>query len=130
MPALANPVPAAEPVGAGPSEVEAGGVLTVDLGALTENWRRLGSKSLPVECGAVVKADAYGCGIEEVGKALARAGCRTFFVADLGEARRLRAVMPEHAIYVLDGAFPGSGPAFAEIHARPVIGSRRSMHGR
>jgi alanine racemase len=119
----AQSVPPPEPVGAGPSEVEAGGVLTVDLGALTENWNRLGNKALPVECGAVVKADAYGCGIEEVGKALSRAGCRTFFVADLAEARRLRAVMPEHAIYVLDGAFPGSGPAFAEINARPVIGS-------
>jgi alanine racemase len=58
-----------------------------------------------------------------VGKALARAGCKTFFVADLGEARRLRAAVPEPAIYVLDGAFPGSGPAFAEINARPVIGS-------
>jgi alanine racemase len=119
----AQSVPPPEPVGARPSEVEAGDVLTVDLGALTENWNRLGNKALPVECGAVVKADAYGCGIEEVGKALSRAGCRTFFVADLAEARRLRAVMPEHAIYVLDGAFPGSGPAFAEINARPVIGS-------
>ena len=67
MSALPDPVPTPETVGAGPTEVEAGGVLTVDLGALTENWSRLGSKALPVECGAVVKADAYGCGIEEVG---------------------------------------------------------------
>src|SRR4051794_24567475 len=103
MSVAAHSVSPREPTGTGPAEVEAGGVLTVDLGALTENWRRLGSKALPVECGAVVKADAYGCGIEEVGKALARAGCKTFFVADLTEARRLRAVMPEHAIYVLDG---------------------------
>jgi alanine racemase len=123
MSALPNSVLTPEPAGAGPTEVEAGGILTVDLGALTENWNRLCSKALPVECGAVVKADAYGCGIEEVGKALSRAGCKTFFVADLTEARRLRAVMPEHAIYVLDGAFPGSGPAFTKINARPVIGS-------
>ena len=123
MSARAQPASAPEAFATGPAEVEAGGVLTVDLGALTENWRRLCSKALPVECGAVVKADAYGCGIEAVGNALARAGCKTFFVADLTEARRLRAAMPEHAIYVLDGAFPGSGPAFAEINARPVIGS-------
>src|SRR6478672_5404375 len=94
MSALPNSVLTPEPAGAGPTEVEAGGILTVDLGALTENWNRLCSKALPVECGAVVKADAYGCGIEEVGKALSRAGCKTFFVADLTEARRLRAVMP------------------------------------
>ena len=123
MSARAQPASAPEAFATGPAEVEAGGVLTVDLGALTENWRRLCSKALPVECGAVVKADAYGCGIEAVGNALARAGCKTFFVADLTEARRLRAAMPEHAIYVLDGAFPGSGPAFAEFNARPVIGS-------
>jgi alanine racemase len=111
------------PVAAGPSQIEAGGTLTIDLDALQTNWRRLGQKALPVECAAVVKADGYGCGIEEVGAALARTGCNTFFVADLPEARRLRAVVPDAAIYVLDGAPPDSGPVFAEINARPVIGS-------
>ena len=43
------------------------------------------------ECAAVVKADGYGCGIEQVAAALAKAGCKTFFVADLAEARRVRA---------------------------------------
>jgi alanine racemase len=125
MPPRKNPVPAPppEPITAGPSENEAGGLLTIDLAALQANWRLLGQKALAVECAAVVKADGYGCGIEPVGTALAKAGCKTFFVADLAEARRLRAVAPEAAIYVLDGALPGSGPAFAEINARPVIGS-------
>jgi alanine racemase len=125
MPPRKNPVPAPppEPIAAGPPEAEAGGLLTIDLAALQANWRLLGHKALPVECAAVVKADGYGCGIEPVGTALTKAGCKTFFVADLSEARRLRAVAPEAAIYVLDGAFPGSGPAFAEINARPVIGS-------
>jgi alanine racemase len=112
-----------EPIVAGPSETEAGGVLTVDLAALRANWRRLGQKAMPVECAAVVKADGYGCGIEQVGSALAKEGCKTFFVADLTEARLLRAAVPAAAIYVLDGALPGSGPAFAEVDARPVIGS-------
>jgi alanine racemase len=111
------------PIAAGPSEAEAGGVLTIDLSALQENWRRLGQQALPVECAAVVKADGYGCGIEQVGAALLKAGCKTFFVADLSEARRLRATVRDAAIYVLDGVLPGSGPAFAEVAARPVIGS-------
>ncbi len=34
--------------------------------------------------------------------ALARAGCETFFVAHLSEARRLRAVAPNAVIYVLN----------------------------
>lgn len=118
------PAPQPEKISAsGPPEAEAGAKLTLDLAALQANWRLLGQKALPVECAAVVKADAYGCGLEQVGAALAKAGCKTFFVADLAEARRLRAIAPEAAIYVLDGVLPGSGPAFAEIYARPVIGS-------
>ena len=125
MPPRTDPEPASppEPISNGPAETEAGGVLTVDLAALQANWRRLGREAVPVECAAVVKADAYGCGIEEVGPALATAGCTTFFVADLTEARRLRAVLPRGDIYVLNGALPGSGPAFADVNARPVIGS-------
>jgi alanine racemase len=107
----------------GPREDEAGGCLTIDLAAIQANWRLLGYTALPVDCAAVVKADAYGCGIEPVTKALVKAGCRTFFVADLAEARRVRAVAPEAAIYVLNGAPAGTGPAFADAHARPVIGS-------
>ena len=45
---------------------EAGGILTVDLAAIAANWKRLYGMTVPVECGAVVKADAYGCGIERV----------------------------------------------------------------
>ncbi len=108
---------------AGPPAAQAGGILTVDLAALVENWRRLGRQATPAECAAVIKADGYGCGIAPVGTALARAGCKTFFVADLDEARRLRAVVPDHAIYVLNGLLPNTAPAFAAIKARPVIGS-------
>jgi alanine racemase len=107
----------------GPPEAEAGACLTIDLAAIAENWKSLGQTALPVECAAVVKADGYGCGIEPVTAVLAKAGCRTFFVADLAEARRVRAIAPEAVIYVLNGALPGTGPAFAEAYVRPVIGS-------
>ncbi len=63
-------------------------------------------------CAAVVKADAYGCGIEPVAGALAKAGCGTFFVANLAEARRVRAVAPDAAIYVLNGLMPGTAGAY------------------
>ena len=78
---------------------------------------------MPAECGAVVKADGYGCGIEPVASALAKAGCKTFFVADLAEARRAARGAPEAAIYVLNGAAARPPPAFADINAAPVIGS-------
>ena len=78
-----------------PGEAEAGGMLTIDLAAIAANWKRLYGMTVPVECAAVVKADAYGCGIERVARALVKAGCRTFFVADIAEGRRVRAVAPE-----------------------------------
>src|SRR5579872_1594994 len=71
---------------------EATGILTVDLDAIAANWRLLSSRAVPAECAAVVKADAYGCGIEPVARALAIAGCKTFFVATLEEAKHVRAV--------------------------------------
>ena len=96
------------------------GILTVDLGAIVANWRKLEKKSVPAECAAVVKADAYGCGIAPVTRALAKAGCRTFFVATHDEARAARDAAPDAAIYVLDG-FLGEGDTLAACNARPVI---------
>ena len=64
---------------------EAGGILTIDLGAVVANWFELGRRAMPSECAAVIKADGYGCGIEPVARVLAAAGCKTFFVADLSE---------------------------------------------
>src|SRR6478609_10469499 len=89
------------------------GLLTIDLDAITTNWRKLEKASVPAECGAAVKADAYGCGIDRVVPALARAGCKTFFVATIDEARTARAGAPDAAIYVLNGLSPNSGDALA-----------------
>ncbi len=107
----------------GPPAAEAGGILTVDLGALEANWRALSRRATPAECAAVIKANGYGCGLEQVAYRLARGGCKTFFVADLGEAARARDAAPDATIYVLNGLMPGTAPAYAAVRARPVIGS-------
>jgi alanine racemase len=107
----------------GPPGAEVGGVLTVELSAIEANWNALRSRVSPAECSAVVKADAYGCGIEPVVRALFHARCKTFFVAHVAEARRVRAVAPEAVVYVLNGIVPGTASTFADAHARPVIGS-------
>jgi alanine racemase len=106
---------------AAPDPGEAGGLLTIDLAAIEANWKKLCGMTIPVECAAVVKADAYGCGLDEVATRLAKAGCKTFFVADLGEGRRVRARAPEAVIYVLDGVLPGTSRALADAYLRPVI---------
>ncbi len=122
-PDLVPPEPAPADKSAGPPAAAAGGILTIDLSAIEANWRALGRRAMPSECAAVVKADGYGCGIEKVAGALSKAGCKTFFVADLTEARKARAAASEPAIYVLNGLMSGTASAYADIHARPVIGS-------
>ena len=104
----------------GPEEAEACGILKINLTALATNWEML-AKRTEAECAAVVNGNAYGCGLEPVAGGLAKSGCRTFFVSNIPEARRVRTVAPKAIIYVLNGFYPGSGPVFAEINARPVI---------
>lgn len=108
-------------------ENEAGATLTVDLGALQRNYRALAAMGPGARCAAVVKADAYGLGIERAGPALAQAGCATFFVAHLSEGRRLRAAVPDAAIYVLNGLFGAALDTYAAHDLRPVLGSRSDI---
>jgi alanine racemase len=103
------------------------GILTIDLDAVVANWRKLEKTAVPAECAAVIKADAYGCGVEAVARALAGAGCKTFFVATLDEARVARDTLPSAEIYVLDGFFQNCGDAFAKLNCRPVIGDLNEL---
>jgi alanine racemase len=104
------------------------GVLTVDLDAIVANWRKLEKTAVPAECSAVIKANAYGCGTAPVAAALAAAGCKTFFVATLDEARAARAALPSSAvIYVLDGFFQNCGDAYARFDIKPVIGDLNEL---
>jgi alanine racemase len=103
------------------------GVLTVDLDAIVANWRKLEKAAVPAECAGVIKADAYGCGVDPVARALADAGCKTFFVATPDEARAARAAVPSAAIYVLNGFLQNCGDAFAKIDAKPVIGDIQEL---
>lgn len=115
---------AAGPCGARPDAAVHGARLTIDLGALAQNWRRLREEAGGAECAAVVKADAYGIGLEPAVGALARAGCRTFFVAHLSEGVRARETCPSAVIYVLNGLVPETCEMFAGHDLRPVLGSR------
>src|SRR3981081_453592 len=94
------------------------GVLPVDLDAIVANWRKLEKTAVPAECAGVVKADAYGCGADHVARALPNAGCKTFFVATLDEARVVRAAVPAAAIYTLDGFFQNTGESYAPNHCQ------------
>jgi alanine racemase len=96
-------------------------VLTIDLGAVQANYLYLAGLARGAECAAVVKADGYGLGAVRISQALLKAGCRTFFVAHLGEAVELRAALKDAAIYCFNGLMPGEARSFAEHDIRPVL---------
>jgi len=109
------------------AQATATGVLTVDLDAIVANWRKLEKTAVPAECAAVIKSNAYGLGLEPVARALSKSGCKTFFVANLDEARAARAVAPSAAIYVLNGFIQNTGEGYAKSDARPVIGDLNEL---
>ncbi|CAH0340200.1 alanine racemase [Rhizobium sp. CECT 9324] len=101
--------------------------LTVDLQAIAENWREMARRSGKARTGAVLKADAYGLGIEDVGETLYMAGARDFFVAVPSEGETLRIYAPEARIFVLSGIWPGVEHFFFDNDLVPVIASEEQL---
>ena len=107
------------------SAAAAGAILTIDLGAIRANYRRLRERLGGVPCAAVVKADAYGLGAAKVGPALRDEGCEVFFVAHVSEGVELRdAVGDAPAIHVLNGVPSGAEGECAAASLTPVLNSR------
>ncbi|HEV2300715.1 MAG TPA: alanine racemase [Stellaceae bacterium] len=100
----------------------AGAILEIDLEGVAANWRALAARVAPAQCAAVVKADAYGLGAVPVAAALAKAGCRRFFVATLDEGIALRRVLaPANEIAVFNGPPPQTAAEFAAHDLIPVL---------
>jgi len=98
--------------------------LSIDLGALQRNYRFFAKASGTAECGATIKADAYGLGAARLGPALAEAGCKTFFVAHAQEGAALRKALGRDAlIYVYNGLLEGEEGYFFGHDLRPVLNS-------
>jgi alanine racemase len=100
-----------------------GGQLSIDLGALARNWRALDKVSAGALTAAVVKADAYGVGIEMASRALHAAGARFFFVATPDEGMAVRAVLPDAHIFILYGLYPGAANLYIRQNLMPVLSS-------
>lgn len=103
--------------------------LTIDLDAIAANWAALDRASgSGTETGAVVKADGYGLGAEEVGTALARAGARKFFVAVAEEGAALRASLgPGPEIFVFSGHMPGDTDRIAIAGLVPLLNTTEQL---
>jgi alanine racemase len=99
------------------------GTLTIDLDALAANWHALSHLS-GGPAGAVVKADAYGCGAEVVAPRLAREGARRFFVATSEEGARLRGILGHGAeINVFSGHMAGDTALIRDHALTPMLNS-------
>lgn len=106
--------------------VMAPGRLTIDLGALAQNYRLLADKlDARTAIAGVVKANAYGLGMDRVVPILEYAGCPLYFVATPQEAIALRA-LTEKPIAVLGGLM-GPAEEYLKHKIRPVLNSLRDI---
>ena len=102
----------------------AGPRLHIDLDAIVANWRMFQRRVEPAYACAVVKANAYGLGADNVGPALAKAGCSRFYVAWPSEGGALRrAIGPTPQITVFHGPTPDTMDVFQLYHLTPVLNS-------
>jgi alanine racemase len=75
--------------------------ITINLGALRRNARRLRDALADAELWAVVKADGYGHGAVDVAAAVLDEGAGALCVATVAEALELRAAFPDARILVM-----------------------------
>lgn len=94
----------------------------IHLGTLAANLAEI-RKALapPTDFIAMLKADAYGHGLELVGPAAWKAGARRFAVFHLQEAARLRALLPDATILYIGVADGSDAAALLELRAQPLL---------
>jgi alanine racemase len=101
----------------------------IDTRALEDNYRFLQTAAAPAEVLAIVKADAYGHGLQACARAAVRAGAKWLGVTSVEEGLAARSACPSARIVVIGGIFAGkvgAGQA-AEVFAEsltPVIWDR------
>lgn len=95
--------------------------LEVDLKAIQNNYQVFRQFVAPAKCAAVLKANAYGVGADELSTALFNVGCRHMFVAYIDEADQLSNSLQarlnirpgygpdrDYSLFIFDGPFIGT----------------------
>ncbi len=106
------------------------GTLTLDLNAVRGNFKALQEKVGPkCRVSAMVKADAYGCGMPPIAHALYEAGAQDFFVATLEEALAFRSFYPSPAttLYMLNGFQAQDSALYLAQAITPVLNTREEI---
>lgn len=101
--------------------------LTIDLAALAHNYQLLKDKvEASCQVAGVVKANAYGLGLDRVVPILERLGCPHYFVATPQEAINLRQIAPAKPVVVLGGLL-GPAEEYLKHNITPVLNSLREI---
>jgi alanine racemase len=95
----------------------------IHLKHLQHNYRLLAERAGTATVMAVIKANAYGHGMEHIAPALYDCGCRHFAVTDAEEGVQLRALLPgDAAITLLSGIFDKDDARLtSEYRLNPVV---------
>ena len=102
-------------------DTAARGILSINLDALSNNYRRLVKEASGSDVAGVVKANGYGLGAREVAACLRTTGCRNFFVAHAQEGIALREALDDARIFVLHGLAEGTEKDIADASLIPVL---------
>ncbi len=100
-----------------------GATLTINLTHLKNTYQFFQHQAPSAIVAAVVKADAYGLGIDKVVPSLVDAGCQQFFVAQVSEALACRQHAPDAIIYCFNGYCARDAEIYIDHHIRPCLTS-------
>lgn len=98
-------------------------ILEINLSNICKNYKFLQQFAPKAIAAGVIKDDAYGLGAEKVADVLYQCGCRYFFVAHGIEGERVRPIVPDAKIFVLQGIGEDSIESFKKAKLIPVIAS-------
>jgi alanine racemase len=96
-------------------------VLQINISRIVQNYLQVKSSVGSASVSAVMKADCYGLGAEEIAPELHKVGCTEFYVATIDEAIALRSVVPGVKIYILSGVNKGEEYYFLKHGVIPVL---------
>ncbi len=104
------------------STARASAILTIDTNAIRENYQILSNISAPARAAPVIKANGYGCGVENIIAALEPSSPPFYFVATLNEGITARQ-FTARPIVILNGLFHGAEDEYITHGLTPLCAS-------
>ncbi len=100
----------------------------VSYGALRQNVGAIRAAAAGRDVIAVVKADAYGLGLERCARIYHEAGVAAMACATIGEADKIRRVAPEARVILLGSPLPEERPAVIASGFEPCLSTLDELH--